>query len=47
MSASAESRLEDWFARQGWQPEAFQRRAWAAYQRGESGLIHAATILAE
>ena len=43
MSASAESRLEDWFARQGWQPEAFQRRAWAAYRRGESGLIHAAT----
>ena len=35
--------LETWFARKGWQPFPFQREAWAAYLRGESGLIHAAT----
>lgn len=33
----------DWFARRGWQPFSFQREVWAAYLRGESGLIHAAT----
>ena len=35
--------LETWFARKGWQPFPFQREAWVAYLRGESGLIHAAT----
>jgi ATP-dependent Lhr-like helicase len=32
-----------WFASRGWQPFQFQRAVWHAYQRGESGLIHAAT----
>jgi ATP-dependent Lhr-like helicase len=35
--------LDDWFARQGWQPFAFQREVWAAMARGESGLLHATT----
>jgi ATP-dependent Lhr-like helicase len=35
--------LGDWFAAQGWTPFAFQRDAWAAYRRGESGLVHAPT----
>ena len=32
-----------WFAAQGFAPFAFQEEAWAAYARGESGLIHAPT----
>ncbi|MGE7993512.1 ligase-associated DNA damage response DEXH box helicase [Pseudomonas sp. NPDC089554] len=32
-----------WFAQQGWVPFAFQRKVWAAMQRGESGLLHAST----
>src|SRR5690606_16500337 len=35
--------IEDWFARQGWQPAPFQRRSWAAFHAGQSGLIHAST----
>ena len=35
--------LEAWFAERGWTPFAFQREAWAAYARGESGLIHVPT----
>ncbi len=35
--------IEDWFARRDWQSFDFQREAWAAYARGESGLIHAPT----
>jgi ATP-dependent Lhr-like helicase len=35
--------LDDWFARQGWQPFPFQREVWAAMARGESGLLHATT----
>lgn len=35
--------LERWAAARGWRLPAFQRAAWAAYQRGESGLIHAPT----
>ena len=38
-----ESRLDGWFASRGWEPFEFQRDVWRAYQRGESGLIHAAT----
>lgn len=34
---------EEWFAARGWSPFPFQREVWAAYLRGESGLIHAAT----
>ncbi|MBK5005831.1 ligase-associated DNA damage response DEXH box helicase [Pseudomonas sp. S32] len=32
-----------WFAQRGWKPFAFQRRVWAAVERGESGLLHANT----
>lgn len=32
-----------WFAAKGWTPFPFQREAWDAYLRGESGLIHAPT----
>ncbi|WP_020474666.1 ligase-associated DNA damage response DEXH box helicase [Zavarzinella formosa] len=34
---------DEWFASVGWKPFAFQRKAWAAYAAGESGLIHAST----
>ncbi|MEW9841164.1 MULTISPECIES: ligase-associated DNA damage response DEXH box helicase [Pseudomonas] len=32
-----------WFSKRGWKPFAFQRRVWAAVERGESGLLHAST----
>src|SRR6185503_8794620 len=32
-----------WFAAQGWAAFPFQEAVWAAYARGESGLIHAPT----
>ncbi|MBV9463139.1 MAG: DEAD/DEAH box helicase, partial [Verrucomicrobiae bacterium] len=35
--------LLDWFAGRGWKPFDFQKEAWAAYERGESGLVHAPT----
>ncbi|HEX5632460.1 MAG TPA: hypothetical protein VFX50_04500, partial [Gemmatimonadales bacterium] len=35
--------IEAWFDAQGWTPFAFQREVWAAFGRGESGLVHAAT----
>lgn len=35
--------LQQWFARQGWQPFAFQREVWAAMAAGQSGLLHATT----
>jgi ATP-dependent Lhr-like helicase len=37
--------LRAWFAARGWQPLPFQREAWAAYEAGKSGLIHAPTGL--
>ncbi len=41
--ASATAQVASWFTQRGWQPFDFQREAWAAYLRGESGLLHAAT----
>lgn len=35
--------IERYFAHRGWPVLDFQRRAWAAYVRGRSGLIHAPT----
>jgi ATP-dependent Lhr-like helicase len=35
--------LSNWFARRGLTPWSFQARAWDAYARGESGLIHVPT----
>jgi len=32
-----------WLASRGWKPFAFQRQAWAAIGRGDSGLLHAST----
>ncbi|HEY5307438.1 MAG TPA: DEAD/DEAH box helicase, partial [Casimicrobiaceae bacterium] len=32
-----------WFATQGWLPFPFQEDVWAAFARGESGLLHAPT----
>ena len=43
MTAPQSTALETWFAAQGWEPAPFQRAAWAAHARGESGLIHSAT----
>lgn len=37
--------IEGWFQSRGWKPFEFQRAAWAAYLRGQSGLIHAPTGL--
>jgi ATP-dependent Lhr-like helicase len=37
------ARLRSWFLVRGWKPYAFQEDAWAAYARGESGLIHVPT----
>ncbi|MFI4924603.1 MAG: ligase-associated DNA damage response DEXH box helicase, partial [Vicinamibacteria bacterium] len=35
--------VRDWLASQGQTPFAFQEAVWAAYARGESGLVHAPT----
>jgi ATP-dependent Lhr-like helicase len=35
--------VRDWFRQRGWSPFPFQRTAWAAYRRGESGLLHVPT----
>ncbi|NPD26753.1 ligase-associated DNA damage response DEXH box helicase [Corallococcus exiguus] len=38
-----QDQLRQWFAAKGWTPYAFQEEAWAAYARGDSGLIHVPT----
>ena len=35
--------IEAWFARQGWEPLAFQRQCWQAYLEGRSGLLQVPT----
>jgi ATP-dependent Lhr-like helicase len=40
---SALDKLRGWFQERGWTPYPFQEQAWAAYLRGESGLIHVPT----
>ena len=35
--------VTDWFASRGWEAFGFQRETWSAYERGESGLVHAPT----
>lgn len=42
-SDPAFDRARAWFASQGFAPFAFQEEVWAAYGRGESGLVHAPT----
>ncbi len=39
------TQIEQWFSARGWAPFDYQRRAWAAYAAGQSGLIHAPTGL--
>jgi ATP-dependent Lhr-like helicase len=34
---------EEWLARRGWEPFAFQREVWQAIAEGRSGLLHATT----
>ncbi|WP_423822667.1 ligase-associated DNA damage response DEXH box helicase [Salinisphaera sp. SPP-AMP-43] len=41
--APVDARIERWFAERDWTIFDFQRDAWAAQRRGESGLIHAPT----
>jgi ATP-dependent helicase Lhr and Lhr-like helicase len=41
--ASGMEALREWFSSRGWQPFTFQEEAWAAYARGESGLINVPT----
>ncbi|NDC34685.1 MAG: ligase-associated DNA damage response DEXH box helicase [Synechococcaceae bacterium WB9_2_112] len=43
MSPAVLAPIEAWFERQGWQPMEFQRRCWAAYLAGDSGLIQVPT----
>jgi ATP-dependent Lhr-like helicase len=38
-----EQAVDAWFAERGWKPFPFQRKVWKAFERGESGLLHAAT----
>ncbi|HET7315787.1 ligase-associated DNA damage response DEXH box helicase [Salinisphaera sp.] len=40
---AADARIERWFSDRNWRIFDFQRQAWAAQRRGESGLIHAPT----
>jgi ATP-dependent Lhr-like helicase len=35
--------VQNWMARRGWKPFAFQREVWAAVAQGRSGLLHATT----
>ncbi|MBL9118640.1 MAG: ligase-associated DNA damage response DEXH box helicase [Phycisphaerae bacterium] len=42
-AAAASNPLEEFFTRQGYAPYPFQAQAWAAFARGESGLISVAT----
>jgi ATP-dependent Lhr-like helicase len=42
-SASALDELRAWMAARGWRPHAFQEEMWAAWARGESGLLHVST----
>lgn len=37
------ARLREWMRSRGWQPFAFQEETWAAFARGESGLVHVPT----
>ena len=39
----AEAKLLSLFSEWGWKAFKFQKDAWAAYQKGESGLVHAPT----
>ena len=41
--ADGRERIAQWFTARGWTPFGFQRDAWNAYARGESGLIHVPT----
>jgi ATP-dependent Lhr-like helicase len=40
---SSKRALRAWFQERGWTPYPFQEQAWAAFSRGESGLLHVPT----
>ena len=42
-SLTANDYIEAFFANRDWQIFPFQRKAWAAYQKGQSGLVHSPT----
>lgn len=42
-ASPAKAPIEAWFAARGFPVQKFQQRAWAAFARGKSGLIHAPT----
>ena len=37
--ARIDAPLAEWFARQGWTPAPFQRKAWSHYLAGRDGLL--------
>lgn len=39
----ARAKLESWFTKQGWSPATFQKQAWDAHGRGQSGIISVPT----
>ena len=41
----AASPLQPFFRQRGWKPFPFQKETWAAYNAGQSGLLHAPTGL--
>ncbi|MEE4190649.1 MAG: ligase-associated DNA damage response DEXH box helicase [Halieaceae bacterium] len=43
MSLRLPAPIADFYRRRDWKPATFQRQTWEAFQRGESGLIHAPT----
>ncbi|TVQ76718.1 MAG: ligase-associated DNA damage response DEXH box helicase, partial [Flavobacteriales bacterium] len=40
---SSKEKIESWFEEQNWTPQVFQKRAWEAYNSGDSGMINAPT----
>lgn len=41
--AKSTKRVVELFAKRGWEPFGFQKKTWAAYLKGKSGLVHAPT----
>ena len=35
--------ITQWFSDQGWRPQRFQKACWKAYNKGQSGMLHAPT----
>ena len=43
MSITLPSSVKNFFLQKSWKPSSFQQKAWDAYLKGYSGLIHAPT----